>query len=376
MPDGLRLIVHDFDVEEMRSRAQQLKRALPDAAVRGFATRRGLLEHVRSLPSPCPGLFPVCLIDLQHPDREDRGEHLIRTVDLHPLLTGRVALVAFTRFNHPHRTEALERIGARGLLSPLHVDDPQLRQWLVRVASGPSRVISFGEPPSTEEDMKFLARMAELFPYLTELDELDPTAALEEAVRILTICRLFHDGYDTPGVLALAQDLGCSTRGHVDTLRERLDPIKAYEIGAVKGTGGKIDLGAVIPAVARFDDRSSERVDHIALDRSKLDGLATIQWVQSVPLDRRDPTQDGAWAPPDYLPLLDRFVELHERERPKRHPSKQAMADASTRALEGVAAATGLSSDEVRERVVHAIACVANRTLDGACEDPAGGELF
>jgi hypothetical protein len=372
MAGQLRLIVHDFDQDDMRARARALKRALPDADVRGFTTRRALLLYVASLPDARPGEVPVCLIDLEHPDRQGRGEQLIRTVTRHQRLSNRVALVAFTRFNHPRRAERLQRDGARGMLSPLNVEDARLRQWLLRVASGPGRVIAFGEPPSAEEDVKFLRGMVGLFPRNSALSQSDQAAALEEAVRVLTLCRLFHDGYTETAILRAG--LGY-TRSNIDAVRAQLDAKRAFKMGAIKEAGGKADLGAVIPEVAKFDDRSEKRVDHLGIDHHALSGLASIMGVQDVALARREPGQGGAWIPQRDLPLLDRFFELHEEERPRKNPSKADVAEASTRALARIARELESDDRALRDRVVHAMECVEGLAWDDD-RDEGAGEVF
>jgi hypothetical protein len=360
MTGSLTLLVHDYDPAAVQERWRQLEAVLPDATVVPFPRRDVLLAYIADLdPAPPLGPWPLALIDLQGEGPEARGEHLLATINEHPDLTGRVALVAFTRYNFEGRDESLRAMGARAVLSPRNLRrQKDLRRGLELLAQGSTDFARIGEPPSRGKDQEAMLQLAQLFPELADPD-MDEQVRWERAREILHICRLDHEGYDDKAIKAA---MGLERRRRwFDGLRKQLTTNRVARAADLVPPAGKAKLGKVIEFLHPQLDET-ELIWEVTEERNRLRGTGRIDWARDRISDRYqegvapDELQEDDWIPPTYLQALRRFLAIYD-ELPKRSRGGKK-ADPIDAALAQVAEEMEIDFDRANHYVTHAVMCL------------------
>jgi hypothetical protein len=360
MSTNLTLLVHDYDAAAARERRAQLQQVLPDAAVMSFEHRHRLLSFIAELePVPDLGTWPLALIDLQGDGPEARGEHLLATINEHPSLTHRVALIAFTRYGFASRDGSLRAKGARAVLSPLKLKHQRgLRRGLNLLAKGSTDFAHIGEAPSNRKDEEVIRQLVRLFPDLSD-PALDEQACWEQAREILHICRLAYEGYDDE---AIKTATGLKRR-QFDRLVEQLtENPAARALNLVPAAGTKANLGKVIEILRPHLDET-QLIWVATEERHELHGRVRIDWVRDRVADRypsaADPAElgDDAWIPPAYLDALRRFLSIYQGV-PKRARDPEGNQDPTAVAVGHLAGELGVEFDQANHFVVHALMCL------------------
>jgi hypothetical protein len=370
---ALHLLVQDRDRRDLHNRVDALAACMPNATIEAFETRRSLLARIAGLPPHKPGeRWPLVLIDLFDQDRTAPGVHLLLTVQEHPELSDRVALVAFTRYGHRELDDLLRACGARAVLSPQELLSPTggfvaLLGDLDLLAKGSTAWIRIGDPPSDEEDLPLIDRMIELFPELD--DHVRGSPEQWERVRwILLVCKLLEAGYSLKAV-ERQLDVG---RTAIENLREQLEGNRnAFAAGVVKAGSTSVDLAAVPGGLTSFIGRS-RAVWELAPPRDTLDGAERLRWLKGLvedlyPLDPDEPAPKlpadrEAWVPPEHLPWLRHFLKVYGSLRDGKHSDPKPDVD---RAIDIVAGMFDVPRERARHGIVHAVLCLEDSESDG-----------
>lgn len=357
----LTLLIHDYDEAAALERRDQLERALPDAEAIAFHRRDEFLAAIAKLdPAPIDGPWPLALIDLQGEGQEAPGEHLLATINEHPDLTGRVALIAFTRYGFKNRSDALRAMGARAVLNPIDLDREEgLRSELQLLAEGSTEFVHIGKPAARGKDRELIRRLSFLFPELDD-EGMDERARWERAREIIHICRRDREGCDDTEI----KDAFGLTRRKFDKLRNQLTTNPAARRAGIMPPSGKTaDLGKVIEYLRPYLDETPLIWD-ATIERNRLSGTGRISWVRDRVVDRYPPEvaadelHDDAWIPSFYLDALRRFLSIYD-SLPKKAPApSQKKYDPIRAALEQLAAALEVSFDCANHYVTHAVMCI------------------
>lgn len=352
---ALTLLVHDYDAVAVEKRGRQLREALPHADVRCFNRRDELLDEIaKRKPAPPQGPWPLALIDLHDEGVRAPGEHLLATINEHPDLRGRVALIAFTRYGFDNRMESLREKGARAILSPVNLRNQDgLRSALGLLAGGSNVFARIGEPPSRHKDSEVVGQLARLFPEL-DAPDLDESKRWERAREILLICRLDREGHDDKAIKSVT---GISRR-RFEKLRDQLAASPATRAaGLIAPAAKKAELGRVIDFLGPHLDET-QLIWDVVEEREHLTGPGRIEWVRDrvdnryAPLPAPVKSRGDTWIPPDYLYALRRFLVIYD-DLPKKKPSETIES-----ALRQLAKETGLNLDTARHYVTHAVMCL------------------
>jgi hypothetical protein len=372
---GLTILVHDYDPVAVRDRRKQLEQALPGAVVLPFNRRERLLAAIAEMdPAPPLGPWPLALIDLlQGEESEARGEHLLATINEHPGLTSRVALIAFTRYGFENRDDALRAMGTRAVLSPLNLERQDgLRSELELLARGSTNFAHLGEPPSSRHDEEVVRQLGRLFPEVED-KKLDERERWERARKTLHVCRLDFEGYDD---VAIQRAAGL-TRRQFDKLRAQLTANPAARAANIVSAGGKTpNLGKVIEFLRPCLDETPLIWD-VTVERDRLSGTGRIEWVRDRVADRYPPGEepgalpDDAWIPPLYLQALLRFLAIYDA-LPKKSPGpRKGRYDPVKEALAQLAVAMEIDRDRAKHYVTHAVLCLEDAEYERSELDPA-----
>jgi CheY-like chemotaxis protein len=379
-PARLRVLVYDQDLADLDERAALLQRRFPYSSVDAYNSRRELLADIAGLPVHVPGeRWPLALIDLVHDGLTAPGVHLVQTINEHPALNDRVAIVAFTRYGHTQRDELLHASGARAVLSPEELLNPSggllaLTSALELIAKGSTNWIRIGDPPSAADDLALLARMTELFPELEE-HVIGSREQWDRVREILLVCKLFDAGYTQKAV----EDQLETTRAAIDKLRRQLQSNpKALSAGVVKIGSTSVDLGRIPAGLEPFLGRS-RAIWELVPPREELDGAGRLRWLAGLvadlyPADLDEPApalppDREAWVPPEYVPWLRRFFGTCMLLRENKHDNPKADVD---RAINVVAAMFDVPRERARHGIVHAVLCLEDSESDG----PAAGSVL
>jgi hypothetical protein len=359
-PQRLQLLVHDYSATELSLRTEALKVALPEVSVRPFQRRRRLLQTVAELNPAAPqGPWPLCLIDLQgSSDSIAKGEHLLGTINEHPGLTGRVSLIAFTRFGSERRENVLQAHGARAILSPRHLDRQKgLAEGLALLAGGSTDFAKLGEPPSREKDWQAIEMMAQFFPQLED-ERIDETKRWHTARMILLVCRLSFEGCDDQTILRSAG----IKRPTLKKLRRQLAASAHARATFVPAGANHADLGR-FHEFFRPNLEETPLIWEATVERNKLRGPGRIEWAEERlaarypdPREIADP-YDDTWIPPLYLNALFRFLEIYGT-LPKRSRSGREKPDPIGEAEAQLAAELGVEPERAAHFVTHAVMCL------------------
>jgi hypothetical protein len=357
----LTLLVHDYDPAAAKKRSSDLRKAVPNATVHTFHRRDRLLRWISEL-EPVEGEehWPLALIDLQgEDDLEARGEHLLATINEHPRLRDRVALVAFTRYGFETRHDVLRAMGARAILSPINLrNQASLVPDLELLAIGSTDFNEIGEAPADDRGKELLRVLATLFPELDDPD-LDEAERWEEARWILQICRLDREGYDNAAILQQVPRL--KDRRFKQLRDQLLKSPGARALNLIPPMGKTAQLGSVIDALRPHLD--GPMIWEVTTERTRLEGAGRLSWVKDR-LDDRYPRgvvsaeDDDAWIPPEYLRKLRRFLEIYEAQSTHTHPSTKALFWRVMAAVEQLAGELGVEPEEAGHYVAHAVMCL------------------
>jgi hypothetical protein len=372
---NLTLLVHDYDPQAAEERSQDLQAALPGAEVHTFNSRRLLLETIAALPPVGPGeRWPLALIDLQgEDDRNARGEHLLATINEHPRLRGRVALVAFTRYGFDQHDEVLKAKGARAVLNPVNLHRQKtLASELQLLAAGSQSFVPIGEPPSRKKDREVVEKLASYFQELFN-DFPDERDRWERARQILRICQLDREGFDDRAIVERVP--GLNRRG-LESLQDQLlaSPAALAE-ELIAPMEKRPSLGRVIDVLAPYLDETPLIWD-VTNERERIEGPGHLSSLRELiadnyPLDEEPPEDDEAWIPPTYFVALRRYLALHaELSSQKRggNASTGTLFERTDAALAGVAAELGLGPEQARHYVCHAAMCLEDAAAERSRE--------
>lgn len=377
MPEpSLHLLVHDYDPAALEERYEELVAALPGASVYPYSSRAELLREIAELPEAPANDWPLALIDLQEESGvQARGQHLLATINEHPLLRRRVILVAFTRYGYESHDRELRARGAGAVLSPIRLrETPNLRRELEVLATGTAQFARIGEPPSSDADRRVVERLAVLFPSLGD-PELDERERWARARRILALCHLKHDGWEDAAI----KRLPWVKDRELAELRAELLSSPAVQPPLITAAGRIPHLDRVVDAMLPHL-QGSEFIYDVVSERTRLDAVPRLNWVRDRIVDRYPPEgpapEDDAWIPPEYLDALRRFFAQFDRLPPaSSHAKTETFAERSQRALEGVAAETGLQPKQAEHYVTHAVMCLEDAEAEraGAVDPSAPG---
>lgn len=372
---SLHLLVHDYDPAALEERYEELVAALPGASVYPYSSRAELLRDAAGFPESPTGNWPLALIDLQEDSGvQARGEHLLATINEHPLLRRRVVLVAFTRYGYESHDRELRARGASAVLSPIRLGEiPDLQRELEVLATGTAQFARIGEPPSSDADRRVVERLAALFPSLED-PQLDERERWERARRILVLCHLKHDGWEDAAI----KRLSWVRDRELAELRAELLSSPAAQPPLISAAGRIPHLDRVIDAMLPHL-QGSEFIYDVVSERTRLDAVPRLNWVRDRIVDRYPPAgpvpEDDAWIPPEYLDALRRFFAQFDRlPRASSHAKTETFAERSRRALEGVAAEMGLEPKQAEHYVTHAVMCLEDAEAEqaGAVDLSAG----
>ena len=372
---SLQLFVHDYDRVALGERYEDLRKALPAATIHPFSSRSKLLEWIAALPESPRTNWPLALIDLQgDKDVQARGEHLLATINEHPLLRRRVVLVAFTRHGFRRRTRGLRARGAGAVLSPIdlgEIADLEERLGVLSTGAAPFEVI--GETNSGEADQRAVDRLAIYFPSLED-PKLTKRERWKRAHDLLVLCRLKYEGWDDAPIARLK---GVKDRA-LDDARKDLLSSPVAEPPLVSTTGRVADLGPVIEKIIPHL-QGSEFIYDVIVDRSGLDDAAArLEVVKDrvanrYPLTGSAAEDDDAWIPPACLDALREFIAQFDQLPPaKSHASRETRAERSQRAIKGVATAMMIKPKVAEHYVTHAVMCLEDAEAESSRELSSG----
>lgn len=354
----LNLFVHDYDQAALEERYEELVVALPGASIYPYSSRAELLREISELPES-PNNWPLALIDLQEDGGvQARGEHLLATINEHPLLRRRVVLVAFTRYGYESHDRELRARGASAVLSPIRLGEtPNLQRELEVLATGTAQFARIGEPPSSDADRRVVERLSALFPSL-ENSQLDERERWARARRILVLCHLKHDGWEDAAI----KRLPWVSERDLPNLRAELLSSPAAQPPLISAVGRIPHLDRVIDVMLPHL-QGSEFIYDVVAERTRLNEVARLDWVRDRLIDRYPPAgsapEDDAWIPPEYLDALRRLFDQFDRLPPaSSHARTETLAERSQRALDGVAAEMGLQPKQAEHYVAHAVMCI------------------
>lgn len=371
----LTLIIHDYDPVAAEDRRTDLLATIAGAEVRAISRRRELLTAVSELPPvDRRARRPLALIDLQgEDDRTARGEHLLATINEHPSLQDRVALVAFTRYGFAQRDEILKAKGARAVLNPvnLHRQDG-LAGELDLLATGSSPFVHIGEPPSRNNDKEVVEKLATFFPELHD-DSISERARWERAREILRACQLDREGFDDKEIIARVPKVG--KRGLRRLQDQLLASPAAIAAELIAPMEKRPSLGRVIDELAPYLDETP-LIWVVTNERERLEGPGHLAWVRERVADRyppegAPPAGDDAWIPPDYLDVLRRYLDAHaalSRGIGGGNFSTAALFQRTQAAIEHIAAELDLDPEQARHYASHAVMCLEDAEAERSGE--------